>query len=382
MEIEKAPKSAALPQLAAELTAEQANGWRKHALSLAGQAASIDKIEQLAAILAESPHLSRLADQFADDVPALVAGHWEDILTACRQDWQAACLASQSEPKFLAEIRRFRNRAHLAIALSELLAVIDIQQSWVLLTQIAEEALQGVVTSLLQGQAVEGCGWAIIGLGKLGARELNYSSDIDLIALYDERANTPTDPTVSDKQVRRFNTLTRRLSQLLSQQTNDGFGWRVDFRLRPDPAVTPLCLTVSAAVSYYESIARTWERAAFIRARPIAGDIQAGRQFLEQISSFIWRRNLDYTVLDDLQIWLRHLPPAPDYLGFDVKLGAFGIRHIELLTHLLQLLGGGRHPKLRQNHTFTALDALTDEGWLGPEQTAGDETLLPRLAAT
>ena len=370
MEIEKAHNSAALPQLAAELTAEQANGWRKHALSLAGQAASIDEIEQLAAILAESPHLSRLADQFTDDVPALVAGHWEDILKACQQDWQAACLANQSEPQFLTEIRRFRNRAHLAIALSELLAKIDIQQSWVLLTQIAEEALQGVVTSLLQGQAVEGCGWAIIGLGKLGARELNYSSDIDVIALYNERANRPADPAASDKQVRRFNTLTRRLSQLLSQQTKDGFGWRVDFRLRPDPAVTPLCLTVSAAVSYYESIARTWERAAFIRARPVAGDIQAGHQFLEQISSFIWRRNLDYTVLDDLQIWLRHLPPAPDYLGFDVKLGAFGIRHIELLTHLLQLLGGGRHPKLQQNQTFTALDALTDEGWLDPEQTA------------
>ena len=101
--------------------------------------------------------------------------------------------------------------------------------------------MQGVTTSLLQGQAVEGCGWVIIGLGKLGAGELNYSSDIDLIALYDERAYSSADSAVSDKQVRHFNALTRKLSQLLSQQTNDGFGWRVDFRLRPDPAVTPLC---------------------------------------------------------------------------------------------------------------------------------------------
>ena len=370
MAIKKAPNISALPRLTAELTNEQADIWRKHAILLVGQAASIDKTDQLAAILAESPHLNRLADQFADDVPVLVAGNWKDILTACRQDWQAACLASQSDPQFLAEIRRFRNRAHLAIALSELLAVIDIEQSWALLTQISEEAVQGVTTSLLQGQAVEGCGWVIIGLGKLGAGELNYSSDIDLIALYDERANSSADSAVSDKQVRHFNALTRKLSQLLSQQTNDGFGWRVDFRLRPDSAVTPLCLTISAAVSYYESIARTWERAAFIRARPIAGDLQAGQQFLAQISSFIWRRNLDYTVLDDLQIWLRHLPPAKDYLGFDVKLGAFGIRHIELLTHILQLLGGGRHPKLRQNHTFTALDELKNEGWLEAEQVA------------
>ncbi len=368
MAIEEAHDSAALPQLAAELTTEQADAWYKLALSLAGQTTSAGQIDQLAAILAESPHLSRLANQFADDVPVLIAGHWQDILTACRQDWQTACLASLSDVRLLAEIRRFRNRAHLSIALSELLAVIDIQQSWELLSQIAEEALRGVVTSLMQGQVVEGCGWVIIGLGKLGAGELNYSSDIDLIALYDERADRTANPAVSDKQARHFTALTRRLSQLLSQQTKDGFGWRVDFRLRPDPAATPLCLTVSAAVSYYESIARTWERAAFIRARPIAGDVLAGRQFLEQISSFIWRHNLDYTVLDDLQIWLRHLPPAPDYLGFDVKLGAFGIRHIELLTHLLQLLGGGRHPKLRQNHTFRALDALTDEGWLEEEQ--------------
>ena len=361
---------AALPQLATELTAEQAHSWRKHAISLAGQISSNSQTDQLAAILAESPHLSRLSEQFANDVPLLIAGHWQDILTACRHDWQVACLASQSDLQLMAEIRRFRNRAHLAIALSELLAVMDIQQSWALLTQIAEEAVQGVVTSLLQGQTVEKCGWVIIGLGKLGAGELNYSSDIDVIALYDERRDKSADPAILDKQARHFTTLTRRLSQLLSQQTKDGFGWRVDFRLRPDPAVTPLCLTVSAAVSYYESIARTWERAAFIRARPIAGDLQAGREFLAQISSFIWRRNLDYTVLDDMQIWLRHLPPTPDYLGFDVKLGAFGIRHIELLTHLLQLLGGGRHRKLQQNHTFSALDALTEEGWLKAEQVA------------
>ena len=101
MAIKKAPNISALPRLTAELTNEQADVWRKHAILLAGQAASVDRTDQLAAILAESPHLNRLADQFADDVPVLVAGNWKDILTACRQDWQAACLASQSEPKFL-----------------------------------------------------------------------------------------------------------------------------------------------------------------------------------------------------------------------------------------------------------------------------------------
>tara|TARA_B100000963_G_scaffold40781_1_gene30363 strand:- start:989 stop:3871 length:2883 start_codon:yes stop_codon:yes gene_type:complete len=366
----KALDKAALPQLASELDAHQAAGWHKDATLLAGHTASTEQIGQLAAVLAESPHLQRLAGLFADDVPALMAGNWEQVLNESKEQWQAAFKDNPNDQRLLADIRKFRNRSHLAIAFSELLAFINIQQSWALLTQIAEFALQGVVTSLLKGRAVEECGWVIIGLGKLGAGELNYSSDIDLISLYDPHTDKTKDPSASEKQAKHFNTMTRRLSQLLSQQTKDGFGWRVDFRLRPDPAGTPLCLTTDAAVSYYESIARTWERAAFIRARPVAGNLELGRYFLAQISSFIWRRNLDYTVLDDLQIWLRHLPPAPDYLGFDVKLGAFGIRHIELLTHLLQLLGGGRHPKFQQSQTFAALDALEDEGWLNADQVS------------
>ena len=370
MAIKKASDKAALPQLAAELDDKQAASWRKDATRLAGHTVSPKKIEQLAAVLAESPHLNRLASLFADDVPALMAGNWEQVLKESKEEWQTAYQANPHDLQLMADIRKFRNRAHLAIALSELLALIDIQQSWVLLTQIAEIALQGVVTSLLKGRAVEECGWVIIGLGKLGAGELNYSSDIDLIALYEPHADSTGDNASSEEQAKHFTTMTRRLSQLLSQPTKDGFGWRVDFRLRPDPAVTPLCITTGAAVSYYESIARTWERAAFIRARPIAGNLEIGHYFLAQISSFIWRRNLDYTVLDDLQVWLRHLPPATDYLGFDVKLGAFGIRHIELLTHLLQLLGGGRHPKLQKSQTFAALDALEDEGWLASDQVS------------
>ena len=370
MGITKASNKAALPQLAAELDAKQAAGWREDATLLAGHTASAKQIDQLAAVLAESPHLQRLAGLFADDVPVLMAGKWEQVLKESKKEWQSAYQAKPHDQQLLADIRKFRNRAHLAIALSELLGLMNIQQSWALLTQIAEIALQGVVSSLLKGRAVEECGWVIIGLGKLGAGELNYSSDIDLIALYDPNADKTDDPHETEKQAKYFTTMTRRFSQLLSQQTKDGFGWRVDFRLRPDPAVTPLCLTTDAAVSYYESIARTWERAAFIRARPIAGNLELGHYFLAQISPFIWRHNLDYTVLDDLQIWLRHLPPAPDYLGFDVKLGAFGIRHIELLIHLLQLLGGGRHPKFQQSQSFAALDALEEEGWLEAEQVS------------
>lgn len=362
----KAPFAA--PRFDAALTPAQIDGWRADVNQLAGPDIGADQRDQVAAILAASPHLNRAAIQFAADLPELINGSWEEVLAAAQTDWQKDAQAAPSDARLMTAVRRFRNRSHFAIALAELLGKTSIEASWAMLTRVAEVALRGVVGYLLNGQLADGSGWVILGLGKLGAGELNYSSDIDLIALQDSQAGTAAAGQTKDQQNRHFSELTRRLSQLLSQQTEDGFGWRVDFRLRPDPAVTPLCLSTEAAISYYESIARTWERAAFIRARPIAGDLAVGEQFLAQISAFIWRRNLDYTVLDDLQIWLRHLPTPPDYFGFDVKLGAFGIRHLELLAHLLQLLGGGRHPQLRQHHTFAALDALATEGWLAAAQ--------------
>ena len=173
MGITKTSDQAALPQLAAELDAIQAAGWRKDATLLAGHTASGKQIDQLTAVLAESPHLHRLAGLFADDVPKLMAGNWEQVLKESKEEWRAAYQANSHDLQLLADIRKFRNRSHLAIALSELLALMNIQQSWILLTQIAEVALQGVVTSLLKGRAVEECGWVIIGLGKLGAGELN-----------------------------------------------------------------------------------------------------------------------------------------------------------------------------------------------------------------
>ena len=356
------------PRLSAKLTPAQQAGWQEDAVRLAGNGLSDEQRDQLAAILAASPHLNRAAVQFTADLPGLIKGDWAAILALADQDWQAGWSTASSDAQLMTAVRRYRNRSHLAIALAELLGQIRIDTSWGLLTKVAEEAVRGVLAYLLKDQPAQGSGWVILGLGKLGAGELNYSSDIDLIALQDSQAEPAATAQTADQNNRQFSALTRRLGTLLSQQTEDGFGWRVDFRLRPDPAVTPLCLSTDAAVSYYESIARSWERAAFIRARPVAGDIEVGEQFLAQISSFIWRRNLDYTVLDDLQIWLRHLPTPAGYLGFDVKLGAFGIRHIELLVHLLQLLGGGRHEGLRQFNTFAALDALVGEGWLDAVQ--------------
>ena len=137
-----------------------------------------------------------------------------------------------------------------------------------------------------------------------------------------------------------FVAMTRDLIRLLSSATSDCIGWRVDLRLRPDPGATAVSIDLTAAISYYESIARTWERAAFIRARPVAGDLALGNTFLTQIQPFIWRKTLDYTVMYDMKTMLRRPPQANGWRGYNLKTGKNGIRQIEFFTHVLQLVAG------------------------------------------
>ena len=212
-----------------------------------------------------------------------------------------------------------------------------------------------------------GCGWMVLALGKLGARELNYSSDVDLILLHDPDAN----PLADTSQSQTFYVETARaLVRLLSTATGDGIGWRVDLRLRPDPGATAVSIQREAAMGYYESIARTWERAAFIRACPVAGDIGLGTRFLAEIQPFVWRRTLDYTVMDDMKMMLRRPTAAAGWEGYNLKTGPNGIRAVEFLTHVLQLVGGGRSRALRLGSTLPALQALAGEGWIEQEQAS------------
>ena len=346
------------PHFSSELSDSQIAAWREEAsryLNKISADNNSDNIDRLAAILSASSHLQRLISRFHDDLPALISGGWQNIISQAENNWQQNYQNATNDKSFMEAARLFRNRCHLAIACAELWEHISTETACIYLSDCAQNGVRGAVSYLLNGVPEADCGWTILALGKLGARELNYSSDIDLIAL---------NQTGDD-----FTPQTKRLCHLLSCNDKNGFAWRVDFRLRPDPSATPLSLPISAATSYYESAARAWERAAFIRARPIAGNLKLGSNFLKSISSFVWRRSFDYTVIDDLQIWLRHLPARDDFLGFDVKLGAFGIRHIELLVHILQLVGGGRHRTLRQTGTAAALKALSVLGWL-PEKQA------------
>ncbi len=212
-----------------------------------------------------------------------------------------------------------------------------------------------------------GSGLVVLGMGKLGGRELNYSSDIDLMVLYDPQAATYDADRAGAIYVR----LARDLVRLLEDRTEDGYVFRTDLRLRPDPAATPLAVSLPAATTYYESMGQNWERAAMIKARPVAGDSALGEGFLREIRPFVWRRHLDFAAVADIHSIKRqiHAHKAArgahadvQVAGHDVKLGRGGIREIEFSTQVLQLIWGGRDPALRDPTTLGALAALAAAG--------------------
>ncbi len=211
---------------------------------------------------------------------------------------------------------------------------------------------------------LEGSGVVILAMGKLGGFELNYSSDIDLIVLFDSaRVRYRGKRSPADCFVK----LTRGLVKLLAKRTTEGYVFRTDLRLRPDPGSTPLAVSCSAAETYYQSAGKNWERSAMIKARPAAGDLAVGTAFLEHIRPFIWRRNLDYAAIEDIhaikaQVHDFHSHGEIATRGHDIKIGRGGIREIEFFAQIQQLIGGGRDPSLRSPRTLEALKAISDAG--------------------
>ena len=206
-----------------------------------------------------------------------------------------------------------------------------------------------------------------LAMGKMGAGELNYSSDIDLICLFDESRFDPDDFLEARSSLIRA---TRKMSAMLNDITAEGYVFRTDLRLRPDPSVTPVCLGVEAAVRYYESLGRTWERAAFIKARSCAGDVAAGENFLTTLKPFIWRKHLDFAAIQDAHSMRLRIREHKGLGGpitlprHHMKLGRGGIREIEFFTQTRQLIAGGRDPSLRLRGTIEGLSALAAKGWI------------------
>lgn len=330
----------------------------------------------LAAIFSQSPFLTdcvlKEAELFArlvEEGPDSVFGALKAAM-AERPDGEdrAACMR---------RLRQIRRRAAMTIALADMTGAWDLNQVTAALSDLAIRLLGLAFDFLLleaqQRKQVEladpsaparDCGYVALGMGKLGARELNFSSDIDLIVLYDPKRIPDTSRQGPEALAQR---LTRDLIALMSERTADGYGFRVDLRLRPDPGATPLAVPINAALAYYESLGQNWERAAMIKARPVVGDLPMGRAFLKEIRPFIWRRSLDFLAIQDIHAIKRQIYAAKGgsvvaIEGHNVKLGRGGIREIEFYAQTQQLIWGGREPRLRENRTVEALRALAKEG--------------------
>lgn len=332
-----------------------------------------------------------LLDSLGGNAPYLadLACRESETLLACMKDGpqSAAILAALaalpltlSRTRLNAALRQAKRRMALDIAIADLRGIWSLEQVTGALSDLAEATLRAAIRHLLRDlhdhgkitlptpdDPEHGSGFTVLALGKLGARELNYSSDIDLVLLYDPTAA----PYLPESQIL-MTRLAHDLTTLLSARDQDGYVFRVDLRLRPDPAATPPVISLAAALAYYESHGRTWERAAFSKARPVAGDLTLGQFFLSAIRPFIWRKYLDFTAISDIldmkrRIDTRHI--SKDLCGFDVKLGRGGIREIEFIVQTLGLIWGGHDPALRIPATLEALPAMARNGHL-PERTA------------
>ena len=255
-------------------------------------------------------------------------------------------------------------------------AIADLSGEWPLervtaaLSDFADLALDTAIAAALAERRAPNTGFVAIALGKLGSHELNYSSDVDLILLYDTVPLRPReDPAEAAVHI------ARRVVAIMQDRTADGYVFRVDLRLRPSSEITPIAMPVAAAEQYYQSEAETWERTAFIRARACAGDIALGQRFLTAIRPFVWRRSLDYTAIRDIKavsLRIRDHFESGQAVGprFDLKRGRGGIREIEFFTQIHQLVWGGRDAVLQAPATLDALAALAAAGRIDADDTA------------
>jgi glutamate-ammonia-ligase adenylyltransferase len=269
-------------------------------------------------------------------------------------------------------LRQCKRRVAGFLAMAELSGAYVLSQTTQALTDFADAAVQAAFKKSLEPYQASGklsayTGIFVVAMGKMGAGELNYSSDIDLIVMFDDRN---MDHFEASRLRQILVRVTRTATKLLNDITEYGYVFRTDLRLRPDPSSTPICVGMSSALDYYESLGRTWERAAFIKARICAGDRIAGTAFLKQMVPFVWRRHLDFSAIEEahaLRLKIRTKTGGRGQInvpGHDVKLGRGGIREIEFFTQTRQLISGGRDSDLRSGKTLEALDQLVIKDWV------------------
>ncbi len=339
----------------------------------------------IAGVAGCSPFLKGLMAQEAGWLREALAGPPEAALAEV-----LAGLEGQSSATLGSVLRGAKRRVALLTALCDLGGVWTLEQVTGALTDLADRAVHLALTTLVADEIRRGKlpgaepddadtagGMVALAMGKMGAHELNYSSDIDLVCLFDETRY----PGVEQEARAAFIRVTRKMAAMLSDVTAEGYVFRTDLRLRPDAAVTPVCISMAAAESYYESVGRTWERGAYIKARPCGGDLRAGWGFLKTLTPFVWRKHLDFAAIEDahdMRLRIRdhrglHGPVTVE--GHNMKLGVGGIREIEFFTQTRQLIAGGRDPDLRDRTTVGGLAALAAKGWIPGEVTEELTTL-------
>src|SRR5215470_11451123 len=348
-------------------------------------AAAHPRLEALMTGLADgSPYLWVLVRESPERFVALLEAEPEHRFRDILADARRAIAATRDEAEVMRLLRHMKAEAALLIALADIGGVWPVTQVVDLQTMLADVAVGAAVDYLLEaaqrsgklkaferGRPAQGSGYIVLAMGKMGAGELNYSSDIDLIIFYDPAALVAaTEPAAF------YVRLTRTLVKLLQERTPDGYVFRIDLRLRPDPASTHIAISTAAALDYYESRGQNWERAALIKARPCAGDIAAGEAQLAELSPFIWRKYLDFAAVADVHAMKRqiHAYRGHDQIaveGHNIKLGRGGIREIEFFVQTQQLIAGGRYPALRVKETLKTLSALKADGWI--DEQARDE---------
>ncbi|MGJ8570595.1 MAG: bifunctional [glutamine synthetase] adenylyltransferase/[glutamine synthetase]-adenylyl-L-tyrosine phosphorylase [Hoeflea sp.] len=339
--------------------------------------------EFLLAALALSPYLRETALSDPDSLalavslpaPFLVARTIEEA-RAC---WRDADGGLTTEAELMRQLRRAKRRVSLTLALHDLARLNDARHTTAALSDLADAALGAAFDHLLRGGHEAGkltlpdpehpsknSGLIVLGMGKHGAHELNYSSDIDIVVFFDPVAGVVKE---RDEATEVFARMVRRLVRIMQERTGDGYVFRTDLRLRPDPGSTPLAFPLDAAMNYYESRGQNWERAAYIKARPVAGDESAGERFLKDLVPFVFRKYLDFAAISDIHSIKRQIHAHRGFgdiavKGHNVKLGRGGIREIEFFVQTQQLIAGGRMPRLRLRRTDEMLVALARARWI------------------
>ncbi len=366
--------------------AKRAHGALAEAATEGGWAATLEAAwPALAPVFAASPYLAGLARRSPDGLRRVLEDDPRRRLEAVLKAAAALEAEADATEALRDGLRRLKAEVHLLTALADLGGVWDLDAVTGALTRFADAAARAALAGAVAQEVARGRlravdggergpvpGLFILALGKHGAHELNYSSDIDISVFYDpERLPLADGAEPGEVAVR----VTQGVAALLHERTGEGYVFRVDLRLRPDPSSTPAAVSVAAALDYYESVGQNWERAAFIKARAVAGDTLEAAAFLGELQAFVWRRNLDFAAIADIHSIKRqiHVHKVDDRLsapGANLKLGHGGIREVEFYVQTQQLILGGRDPSLRCIRTVDALQALAVAGHVAPETAA------------